>query len=128
MVQKRGKIIPNGVLLEAHEYKTITTLASVGLNIELIPKSNIPGVHSPDMKIGRTKWEMKSPKGKGRWLLENTLRGALKQSENVIIDLRRIQIPEQKCLHELEKQFCMFKRIKRLKIITKAQQIIDYEK
>ena len=74
------------------------------------------------------KWEMKSPKGKGRWLLENTLQKAVRQSPNVIIDLDRIKIHQTKCLQELEKQFYKSKGVKWLKIVTKTKKIVDLKK
>ena len=35
---KKGKIIPNGVILEKHEYKTILLFTEMGSDVELIPK------------------------------------------------------------------------------------------
>ena len=125
---KTGKITPNGVVLETREYKTITLFTELGINIELIPKSEIPGIHTADIRMQGLEWEIKSPKGNGRWLIENTLRRAVKQSCNIILDLRRIKIPMQKCLVEINKQSQISKGIKNLKVITKNNTIIDYNK
>ncbi|MBR2709918.1 hypothetical protein IKE72_02470 [Candidatus Saccharibacteria bacterium] len=125
---KQGKIIPNGVMLEEHEYKTILFFTELGFDIELIPKSNKKGIHTADIIMNNTKWELKSPKGKGRWLLENTLQKASKQSPNVIIDLARIKIHQTKCLQELEKQFHKSKKVKQLKIITKSRKMVEFKK
>lgn len=57
---------------------------------------------------------MKAPKGQGKWLIKNTVQKALHQSVNVIIDLRRIKIPQEKCVVELERQFKYSKRIKNM--------------
>ena len=127
-MNKTGKIIPNGVSLEKHEYRTILFLTEQGLDIELVPRSNQPGVRTPDAIISGEPWEFKSPRGKGRWLLENTLQKAVRQSPNVIIDLQRIQIHQTKCLQELEKQFYKSKQIRKLRIITKNHKIIDFSK
>ena len=128
MKKTKGKIIPNGVILEKHEYKTILLFTEMGANVEIIPKSNKKGIHTPDIIMYGSKWEMKSPKGKGRWLLENTLKKSAKQSSNVIIDLDRIKIHQAKCLQELEKQFYKSKGIQRLKIITKNKKIVEFKK
>ena len=125
---KTGKIIPNGVSLEKHEYKTILFLTELGLDVELVPRSNKPGIRTPDAIINGEPWELKAPKGQGRWLLENTLQKATRQSQNVIIDLNRIQIHQAKCLNELEKQFKKSKQIHKLRIITKNHKVIDFEK
>ena len=102
---KKGRIIPNGVILEKHEYKTITLFTEIGLDVELIQKSNKKGIRTPDIIMEGIKWELKCPKGQGRWLLENTLKKASRQSPNIIIDLNRIKIHQTKCIQELRKQF-----------------------
>ncbi len=71
---------------------------------------------------------MKSPKGGGGQLIKNTIQRALKQSPNVIIDLRCTKRHQTKCLRELKSQFDNSKTIKRLKIITKARKSIDMMK
>ena len=125
---KKGKIIPNGVILEKHEYKTILLFTEMGSDVELIPKSDKKGVRTPDIIMDGLKWEMKSPKGKGRWLLENTLQKAVRQSPNIIIDLDGIKIHQTKCLQELEKQFYKSKGVRWLKIVTKTKKIVEFKK
>ena len=128
MTKIRGKIIPNGVILEKHEYKTVLFFTEIGFDVELIPKSNQKNVRTPDIIMCGIKWEIKSPKGQGRWLLENTLQKASRQSPNIIIDLDRIKIHQTKCLQELERQFYKSKKAKLLKIITKTKKVVDFEK
>ncbi len=65
-MKKKGKIIPNGVSLERHEYETILVFTELGYDVSLIPKSNIKGVHAADIIINGEQWEMKCPKGNGR--------------------------------------------------------------
>ena len=100
----------------------------MGSDVELIPKSDKKGVRTPDIIMDGLKWEMKSPKGKGRWLLENTLQKAVRQSPNIIIDLDRIKIHQTKCLQELEKQFYKSKGVRWLKIVTKTKKIVEFKK
>ena len=102
---KKGKIIPNGVVLRTHENATAVFLTELGFNIELIPPHNIEGIHTPDIKMNGLEWEMKAPIGEGNQLMENTIQRALKQSQNIIIDLRHTRRHQTKCLRELEKQF-----------------------
>ena len=54
-----------------------------------------------------------------------TVQKAAHQSENIIIDLRRIKIKQDKCIEESEKQFRYSKRIKRLIIITKSKKVLE---
>lgn len=53
--KNKGKIIPNGVVLKTHESATVVFLTEQGYDIELIPKINIQGVHTPDIRIGKSK-------------------------------------------------------------------------
>ena len=71
-----GTITPNGVVLETHEMATVVFLTEMGYDIELIPKSNIKGIHTPDIRMSGREWEMKSPKGEGKWLIKNTFQAA----------------------------------------------------
>lgn len=123
---KRGKIIPNGVSLEKHEYDTILFLTTLGHDIELIPPSHRPNEKTPDFKMGRLKWEMKSPKGKSRSTIEHAFQTAVKQSENIIFDLRRIGIPEAKAIAALSRLMGTSKRTKRLGVITKKQKFLQF--
>ena len=125
---KKGKIIPNGVILEKHEYRTVLLFTEMGVDIELIPKSEKKGVHAPDIVMNGLRWEMKSPKGEGKYLMQNTIQKAVKQSRNVIVDLRRAKRSQERCLQELEKEFGSSKNLQKLKIITKSRKILDFEK
>ena len=127
-MKRKGRIAPNGVILNAHEYATVVFLTEQGYNVELIPKSNRKGVHTPDIKIDGIKWEMKAPIGEGNQLMKNTLQKALKQSTNIVVDLRRTKRHQTKCLRELEREFNNSKSIKRLKIITKTNKMLDFKK
>ena len=127
-MKKKGKITPNGVVLKTHENATAVFLTEQGFDVELIPASNIEGVHTPDIKMDGLKWEMKAPLGEGNQLMENTIQRALRQSQNIIIDLRHTKRHQTKCLRELEKQFLNKKGIKHLKVITKSGKTLDFEK
>ena len=121
-------IRPNGVILKEHEYATVVFLTELGYNVELVPKSEKQGEHSPDIRMQGRFWEMKAPKGEGKYMIANTLQRAVKQSENIIIDLRRAKRHQTKCLREIEKEFSLSHSIKRLKIITKTGKVIDLHK
>lgn len=125
---KKGKITPNGVVLKTHENATVVFFTEQGYDIELIPKSNIPGVHSPDILMDNLKWEMKSPKGEGKYLISNTIQKAVKQSRNLIIDLRRAKRHQAKCLREIEKEFQKSKSIDNLIVITKSSKRLVFTK
>ena len=82
----------------------------------------------PDLMLLGVAWEMKSPEGSGKRTLQNAFQTAAHQSNSIIIDLRRCGVPEAKALKELENHFKLSKRIRRMKIITKGEKIIDFTK
>ena len=123
-----GRLKTNGVTLKEHEMVTVNLLIMRGFNIELIPKSNLAGIHTADILIDGVCWEIKAPKGKGSSLMQNNLRKAAIQSPNIIIDLYRTKRDQRRCLRELEKQFNLMPKITCLKIITKRRKIIDFTK
>lgn len=126
---KTGKIIPHGVKLEAHEYNTILFFTTLGKTVELIPPSSTPNVHNADFFMDGLVWESKSPTGdSSRMTIERILHKAARQSENVIIDLRRTRLSDEHSLACLEKQFKKSRRVKRLLVITKQQVLIDFKK
>lgn len=127
-MKKRGIITPNGVVLKTHENATAVFLTEQGFDVDLIPTSNIKGVHTPDIRIKGLEWEMKAPTGEGKYLMANTIQRAVKQSHNVIVDLRHTKRHQTKCLRELENEFKKSGSLKRLKIITKSGKTIDFEK
>ena len=121
---KSGSIIPDGVSLEKHEYDTVLFLTTLGYKIRLIPPSLAPNTRTPDFEMIGLKWEAKSPKGKSRYTLEHAFQAATKQSENIIFDLRRTSIPDNKCKTTLSKLMKTSKRAKRLGIITKKRELV----
>lgn len=125
---KIGKITPNGVSLEKHENDTVVFFTNLGYNIELISPSNTPKAKTPDFMMDGKAWEMKSPQGKSRVTVEHAFKRAAKQSENIIIDLRRTKIPTDQTKTALEKLFGSPRRVRNLKVITREQQLLDFKK
>lgn len=123
---KSGKIIPNGVSLEKHELNMVLVFTQLGYDVELIAVSSTPYSKTPDIIISGKAWEMKSPVGRSKSTLEHCFKKAAKQSENVIIDIRRTKIEEAAAISQLENLFQKSKRVKRLKMISKKGKVIDF--
>ena len=128
MEKGKGNLTQNGVHLKAHEYETVKILLENGFDVELIPVSEIKGLRMPDIMMQGIPWEMKSPQGDGKKTIKNTVQNASHQSESIIIDLRRCKIPENKALKEIDRYFKLSRRLKRLKIITKDEKVLDFRK
>ena len=125
---KKGTLTQNGVHLKEHEYKTVKLLLENGYDIELIPTSKIPKLRMPDIMMLGKPWEMKSPQGDGKRTIMNTMQDAAHQSTNIIVDLRRCKIKEEQAIRELQYHFKLSKRIRHMKIVTKDEKILDFDK
>ena len=120
---EKGKLTQNGVHLKEHEYRTVKFFLERGIDVELIPTSRIK-----NLMMQGVAWEMKSPEGKGKNTIRNTIQNGEHQSSSLIIDLRRIKMDEEVAIKELEMHFRLSKRIRRLRIITCDLELLDYFK
>lgn len=123
-----GTLITNNVILEPHEYSTINVLLDCGEDVELVERSRTPHAKSADIVLLSMLWEIKSPNGKTTRCVEHAIRRATHQAPNVIIDLRRIKIPDETLIKLLKRLFQELRSVRNLWIITKKSQIIKYKK
>lgn len=83
---------------------------------------------TPDLYVlkANIRWELKSPTGGGKHTIQNNLREASKQSENIILDLTRSKMTDTQCISRV-KEFISNERsrIKRLKVLKKDRTVID---
>ena len=110
---------------EKHEFDTAKFFAERGKDIVFLKPSNIPNIHTPDITMNGTEWEIKCPEGNGKRTIENILKKAEIQSHNIILDLRRIKMPEEQCIAQIKFNFDTKSKIKRIYIITKGLQLIE---
>ncbi len=124
----KGKLTQNRVHLQDHEYNTVSLFLELGHDIELIPKSQIPHYRQPDIMMDGLAWEIKAPIGTGKNNIENVMQGATEQSRNIIIDLIRSKMSEEEAIKGYQQFFMNSKRIKRMIIIKKNREILDFSK
>lgn len=81
---------------------------------------------TPDLKIRNQIWELKSPIGDSKNTIHNIFVTARRQSYNVVIDLRRCRMNENKAYARIRDAFNKRRRVKcQLKIISKNGKIVD---
>lgn len=81
---------------------------------------------TPDLEAGDIKWELKSPTGNGKRTMDNNLRGARKQSNHIVIDLRRCKMHQTKALSRIKHYLKQGNHgIKKLKVIEKSKKVVD---
>lgn len=118
-------IIPeSGGQPEPHEILTAEAFISLGRDVEFIVPSRIKGSRSPDVIIDGIAWEMKSPLGKSKKTVANALRRAVKQSNNVIVDGRRMRLSDEVIQMELVRNIHLVRTMRRLVFIAKTGEVI----
>lgn len=74
--------------------------------VVFLKPSRAKGSKTPDLLIDDLYWEIKSVERLGKYTLDHALRAGLRQSENLIIDLRKLNKAfETKALTKVEKEF-----------------------
>jgi hypothetical protein len=119
-------IIPSDVNVWPHELKTAQALSSAGFIVEFVPKNQRSHENSADIKMGNLEWEIKAPVSDKLTSIERNLRRGSKQSENIILDSRRMKrIPDEAILRELRARAPHIRKLKRILLINRHGQIID---
>jgi len=125
---KQGRITPNGVVLHTHENATVVFLTEQGFDIELLPPLQQKGARTPDIRMNDLEWEIKCPVGKSANTIKRAFKTALRQSQNIIFDLRGSKMTDAVNITKLEKEFSDIKSARRLIIITKKRELLDFYK
>jgi hypothetical protein len=79
---------------------------------------------TPDVDIDGVKWEIKSPMGNGKRTIDNNFNEARKQSKNIVIDLRRIKMHQNKANARINFYLSTPHHFKRVVVITKSKKVI----
>ena len=121
MNKKIGKIDISALNVppEKHEYETAKYFANRGFDVVFISPHYINGYHNPDFAMAGKVWETKSPSGESRRTFEDNFRKATKQSEHIIMDLRRLNPKHEKwCIEKLKREAGISSKVKTLLAIT----------
>lgn len=116
-----GKLyIPKGAIPKQHEISLAELLVRTGHKVCFVEV----GPHkTPDIYYLHKYWEIKSPTGNSSRTIENNIRAALTQSENIIIDLRRTKISSTKTKQYIINHFRNFHGLNELILVDQKQQI-----
>ncbi len=108
------------------ELRTAKFFSERGKDITFIPPSNIPGHRRPDFNMDGLEWEVKCPDGSSKRTIERCIVSAEGQSLYIIWNLRYVKLPEKFCLSQVEINFNTRSRVKRILVITKTLQLIEF--
>ena len=118
-----GRLITNSVMIEPHELETVMFFVCRGEEIELIKPSNTPLNKNADFMMNGKVWEMKCPMGKSLLTVEHLFRKAVRQSENVVFDLRHFRGDKKEAIKLLEKVFRLSRRARRMYVISDEKMV-----
>ena len=106
-----------------NEYNVAEILANYfHADVYFVPRNNYK---TPDFKINGQFWELKSPVGKGKYNIENTLKRAKKQSRFIIYDSRLSKIHIRRIESELRRLSKDSSYIQKLLLIKKDGQLVE---
>ncbi len=120
-MQDLNLFFEDGAEPEPHELQTALFLRKLGKEVKFLAPANQAGIKTPDILMDDLKWEIKSPVSNASRTIEHAFRSALKQSDNVIFDLRRSKASDAANLSRLTYVYRLIrgKKVKNLLVITK---------
>ena len=127
MAKSKGKIIiPSGVNVWPHEYKSAEALSAAGYVVEFIPPLDTEGNHTADVLLDGVEWELKSPKSGKIEAIERNLKKGSKQSSRIVFDSRRMKrIPGKAIIRELSIRLKKQKTLTAIIFINRHGVVID---
>ena len=122
---KQGRVvIPADANPWPHEKRVAKILALAGHYVKFIPETSIK---TPDVYLGRTIYEIKSPISNKVDAIERNITRALEKSPNIIFDSSRMKVRDEQIMRELIKRRKLGKGLKKILFINKKGMIIDIE-
>jgi hypothetical protein len=107
------------------EQSVADIFARLGNDVEFLPEVLTQGVKNADIAMGGIVWEIKSPTGSGKNTIQDNVKNALKQSRNIILDLRDYHGDAGKVVERYKTDKRALKGIRRLRIITRAGEVLE---
>jgi hypothetical protein len=78
---------------------------------------------TPDIEVNGEKWEIKSPLGRGKHVIEDQIKRASKQSLNIIIDARRCKLHIARVRNHLKYNVSLRPHLKQVLLINKKGEV-----
>ena len=122
---RRGRVVtPADANPWPHEKRVAKILALAGYYVEFIPETS---VKTPDIYLGRTVYEIKSPISDKVDAIERNITRALKKCPNIVFDSSRMKARDDQAMRELIKRRRVGKGLKKLLFINKRGMIVDID-
>jgi hypothetical protein len=123
-IKKYHVIIPQGMqpLPESFELSAADILAGFfQADVKFLP---VTSNKTPDIVVGNIRWEIKSPKGKGKHTIEHQFQRAAKQSKSIVIDARRCKLHIARIRSQVRYQTDKHGYIRQVVLIEKTGKVM----
>jgi hypothetical protein len=120
--------IPEGLRLEPHEVATGRVRAEYGFRVQF--RVPVFGDHmkNPDAFIDGELWEFKAPKGSSeKNTIADQFKRAGKQAKNLVLDLRRCDLPDDVSIDQAQWRFHGQTKLIRLIVIDHLENLTRHE-
>lgn len=98
-------------------------------HVTFLAVSRIKNVRTPDIEADNNiRWEIKTPIGASSGTIKRAFKTAIRQSCYIIFDLRKSKLSDEINIARLNKEFSDIKKAKRLIVITKTKNLLDFKK
>lgn len=84
-----------------HEVLTALRLAEEGMDVLFRIDSREKGAKNPDAEMNQQVWEFKAPTGQGKNTVDSQMKRAGKQTERLVLDLRRCELDDKKSIRDV---------------------------
>lgn len=84
-----------------HEVLTALRLAEEGVDVLFRIDTREEGVKNPDVEMNQQVWEFKAPTGEGKNTVDSQMKRAGKQTERLVLDLRRSELDDKKSIWDV---------------------------
>ena len=84
-----------------HEVLTALRLAEEGMDVLFRIDSRKKGAKNPDAEMNQQVWEFKAPTGEGKNTVDSQMKRAGKQTERLVLDLRRSELDDKKSIRDV---------------------------
>lgn len=106
-----------------HEVLTALRLAEEGVDVLFRIDSREEGVKNPDVEMNQQVWEFKAPTGQGKNTVDSQMKRAGKQTERLVLDLRRSELDDKKSIWDV-RQGMQGRHLTRVIVIDHAGNIV----
>ncbi len=109
---------------EPHEISAAEILADYfDAPVIFIKELNRYRQSTPDVLVGDTEWEIKSPKSSKMDKVRRNIDKAIDQAPNVVLDTRRTSIPDKKIIAYITVEVRRHRLLRRLLVIDKRKRV-----